>query len=64
MVPATHQVILRFGSSIPDEVQAEAMMALEKDLRRRGLDVEVFKDLMADDSKLRRSMTPEERNKL
>ncbi len=63
-IPPFH-VIVRFGSGIPDNAQGEAMLALEKDLRlHHGLPAEVFKETMADDSKLRRRMTPEERAKL
>jgi len=64
MTPKEYQVLLHFGSLIPDELQAEAMMGMERFLRSKGLPVEVFKDIMGDDSKLRRSMTPEERAKL
>jgi hypothetical protein len=41
------------------------LMAFERHLRLlSGLDVRVFKDKMADDSKLRVAMTPEERAKV
>lgn len=57
-------VIVRFGSGIPASAQGEVMLAMEKDLRRRGLAAEVFKQTMADDSKLRNKMTAEQRAKL
>jgi hypothetical protein len=57
-------VIVRFGAGIPASTQGEVMLDLEKDLRRRGLPAEVFRDTMNDDSKLRRAMTPEQRNRL
>lgn len=57
-------VIVSFGSGIVASVQGEVMLAMEKDLRRRGLPAEVFKDTMDDDSKLRNKMTAEQRAKL
>jgi hypothetical protein len=58
-------VVVRFGRGIPTDAQAQAMMAFERRLRElTAAPVEVFKDPMADDSKLRRSMTPEQRAKL
>lgn len=59
-----HHVIIHFGSAIPAGVQGEVLMAVEKDLRRRGIMAEVFKDPMGDDLKLRRQMTHEQREKL
>ena len=39
---------------IPDDIQAKALFDFEVQLRTKsGLDVRVFKDRMADDSKLR-----------
>jgi hypothetical protein len=60
-----YNVLVKFGDSIPSEAQAMALMALEKNLRiLTKLDVRVFKELKQDDSKLRRLMTVEQRNKL
>lgn len=64
MPAADNHVIVRFGSIVPGDVQGVVMMAMEKHLRRLGYPCEVFKDTMADDSRLRREMTPEERNRL
>lgn len=58
------EVIIRFGAGIPNSTQGEIMLAMEKDLRGRGLPALVFKDTMGDDSKLRLAMTPEQRNRL
>lgn len=57
-------VIVKFGAGIVASVQGEVMLAMEKDLRRRGLPAEVFKETMGDDSKLRSAMTPAQRDKL
>lgn len=59
-------VEVRFGKDIPGPVQGAAMLAFEKELRRRapGLWIEVFKEAKGDDSKLRAMMTKEERLKL
>ena len=57
-------VVIRFGRDIPASVQGEVMLAMEKDLRGRGLQAEVFKDTMGDDSRLRSNMTPTQREKL
>lgn len=57
-------VIVKFGSSIPSDLQGRVMLAMEKSLREVGLPAEVFKATMPDDSKLRLKMTPEEREKL
>lgn len=63
-VPDLH-VIIEFGRKIPGDAQGRVMLAMEKFLRETtGLDIEVFKHTMADDSKLRRMMTAEERAKL
>lgn len=59
-----HHVVVHFGSGFTPEVQGAALLMLERWLRERGLPAEVFKETMADDSKLRRSMTPEQRAKL
>ena len=62
-IPPLH-VIVRFGSGIPDAAQGQLMLTMEKWLRCDGLQAEVFKETMADDSKLRRMMSPEQRAKL
>lgn len=63
-LPDLH-VLVQFGGQIPGDIQGRALLALEKMLRSEtGLDIEVFKESMADDSKLRRAMTPEQRAKL
>lgn len=61
-----HHVIVRFGRGIPGDAQGRAMLAMEKHLHEltANVSVQVFKETMADDSKLRRMMTPEERAKL
>ena len=63
-LPEFH-VVVRFGCGIPADAQGRAMLALERMLREITMrPIEVFKDIMADDSKLRRAMTPEQRAKL
>lgn len=59
-------VIVEFGKDIPADVQGKALLDFEKALRKMmgGAWVEVFKDHMGDDSKLRTLMTPAERLKL
>jgi hypothetical protein len=60
-----NQVVIQFGANISGDVQAKAMMQFEKWLRTlTSRDIEVFKEVKADDSKLRNMMTPEERMKL
>lgn len=60
-----HHVIVKFGKGIPADAQGRAMLAFEKHLRDIGAGpCEVFKDAMGDDSKLRRAMTQEQRNRL
>lgn len=60
-----HHVIVKFGAGISSDAQGRAMLAMEQHLRAfTGCSVEVFKETMADDSKLRRSMTAEQRAKL
>jgi len=61
-----HHVIVKFGKGIPADAQGRAMLAFEKKLHELtgNVSVQVFKETMADDSKLRRMMTPEERAKL
>lgn len=59
------KVVVQFDKGIPLEAQGEVLLALEKNLRKvTGLDCRVYKDLMGDDSKLRRFMTIEQRAKL
>ena len=59
-----YHITVRFGSAFPGSLQGEIMLAWEKSLRARGIPAEVFKDPMGDDIKLRRLMTPEQREKL
>ena len=48
------KVLIRLDEGVPDDIQAKAMFDFEVALRvKSGLDVRVFKDRMADDSKLR-----------
>lgn len=61
---SSHEVIVEFGSSVYPDMQGRAMLHLEKFLRENGVPVEVFKRTMPDDSRLRRSMTLEVREKL
>lgn len=65
--PEDLHVVVKFGKAIPGAAQGAAMLAFEKELRRltdNQLWIEVFKEAKGDDSKLRASMTPEERAKL
>lgn len=65
-IPPLH-VQVKFGEQIPYAVQGVALLALEKhlrDLTDHKLWIEVFKETMGDDSKLRVMMTPEQRKKL
>ncbi len=60
-----NQVIIQFAKNIPPEAQAAALMQMERGLRiTTGLPIEVFKEAMADDSRLRAKMTQEQRDKL
>ena len=48
------KVTVHFGGDVPDDIQAKALFDFEVNLRKiSGLDVRVYKDRMADDSKLR-----------
>ena len=48
------KVTVRFEEGVPDDIQAKAMFDFEVNLHQRsGLDCRVFKERMADDSKLR-----------
>ena len=59
------QVVVKFPKEVPLEAQGEALLAFEQMLRAKTqLDVRVTKDIMGDDSKLRRMMTIEQRDKL
>ncbi len=59
------QVVVKFPAAIPTAVQGPALLWFEHTLRLlTGGDVRVVKDLMGDDSKLRRLMTVEMREKL
>ena len=63
-IPKYH-VQVQWGDGIPPDVKGRAMMAFEKNLRElTGLWIEVFNETKADDSKLRRAMTTEERARL
>jgi hypothetical protein len=65
MLVPPNNVIVIFGDGIPSMARGHALLELEKYLRREWkLDAEVFMETMADDSKLRRAMTPEQREKL
>jgi len=59
-------VVVRFGSGISGDVQARSLLEFERVLRKNsdGQWIEVFKEIMGDDSKLRNLMTPEQRAKL
>lgn len=60
-----YHVLVHFGAGIPSDAQGAAMLAFEKHLRElTAAPVEVFKETVGDDSKLRRSMTAEQRAKL
>lgn len=59
------KVIVQFPPEIPVDVQGPTLMLMELVLRTlTKLDVRVTKDLMGDDSKLRRLMTITQREKL
>jgi len=59
------QVVVRFPDAIPHEVQGPALLWFEMTLRTLSkMDVRVVKDLQGDDSKLRRLMTVQMRDKL
>ena len=47
-------VLVRFEDGVPDDTQAKCLFDFERALRiASALDVRVFKDRMADDSRLR-----------
>lgn len=48
------RVVVHFEDGVPDDVQAKCLFDFERNLRERsGLDCRVFKERMADDSRLR-----------
>lgn len=57
-------VVVRFPDGVPSEAQGPALLEFEKNLRKTGLDIRVFKERMGDDSKLRIMMTPAQREAL
>lgn len=59
-----NHVIVDFGKSVPPDLQGRVLLQMERSLREAGLQAEVFKRTMPDDSKLRLRMTEEERQKL
>ena len=59
------QVVVRFPDAIPHEVQGPALLWFEMTLRTLSkMDVRVVKDLQGDDSKSRRLITVQIRDKL
>ena len=59
------QVVVKFPPEIGSDVQGPALMLMELALRTMTkLDIRVTKDLMGDDSKLRRLMTIKQREAL
>lgn len=56
-----NHVLVDFGRGIPHAEQGIALLALEKLLRELGVPAEVYKRTAPDDSRLRSSMTPEQR---
>ena len=60
-----NQVIIQFATNISGDAQAKSMLAMEKHLRQiTGQEIQVFKEAMGDDSRLRASMTAAQRAKL
>lgn len=58
-------VYVELPDAMPLEVQGPALLAFEKHLRELSQqDVRVYKQKMADDSKLRMAMTSDERNRI
>lgn len=60
----SHHVLVRFGAGVPADAQGRVMLQMEKSLREMGVPAEVYKATQEDDSKLRRSMTEEQRARL
>ena len=59
------QVVVKFPAEIPADTQGPALLLFELMLRTlTKQDVRVVKDLMGDDSKLRRLMTIKQRESL
>ena len=59
------EVVVRFPPGVPLAAQGVFLLNAERNLRGfTGLDIRVVKDLMGDDSKLRRVMTLEQRERL
>lgn len=58
------EIIVAFGDHYDSGMQGDILLRLERLLRQDGIPAKVFKTTMADDSKLRSMMTPEERAKL
>ena len=63
-MPDDFHITMKFGDAIDSDTQGRWMLWLEKSMRDAGIPVEVYKAVMADDSKLRSRMTPLERAKL
>lgn len=59
-----YHIVVQFGPGIPSDEQGRLMLAMEKNMRNRGIPAEVYKDTIADDSKLRREMTDAQRSRL
>lgn len=64
LLPPLFHVVVDFGPGFDADTQARGLLAFEKALRAMGAPAEVFKRTMEDDSKLRRSMTAEQRSRL
>lgn len=59
------QVLVKFPAAVPTEAQGPALLQMEQTLRASTkLDVRVVKDLQGDDSRLRKLMTIQQREKL
>lgn len=59
-----YHVLVQFGRGVSGDAQGKALLAFERFLRELGVPAEVYKQIAADDSKLRREMTPEQRDRL
>ena len=57
-------VVVKFAEGVPLDAQGPALLEFEKNLRKTGLDIRVFKERQGDDSKLRIMMTPAQRERL
>lgn len=65
MKPKGLNIVVHFGERFPSNLEGPALLAFERVLREQlKVPAKVFKETMADDSKLRSMMTPEERAKL